>query len=43
MYEKDGVKFELDSYTSPEIIFVVGIEGHKEKVDFVYKEVSSKL
>lgn len=43
VYKKDGVKFELDSYTSPEIIFVVGIEGNKEKVDFVYKEVSSKL
>lgn len=43
VYKKDDVKFELDSYTSPEEMFVVGIEGDKERVDLVYKEVSSKL
>ena len=38
VYEKDGVKFEIDKYTRPEMN-VIGIEGEKEKVDKIYKEI----
>ena len=40
VYAKDGIKFEIDSYTSPEIAFVVAIEGNKSLVESIYKEVS---
>ena len=43
VYQKDDVKFELDSYTSPDIMFVVGIEGENEKVDIIYKEVIENI
>lgn len=43
VYCKDGVTFELDDYTSPEIMFVVGIEGQREKVDIVYKELQELI
>lgn len=43
VYQKDGVKFELDSYISPNIMFVVGIEGENEKVDNIYKEVIENI
>ena len=36
-YEKDNVKFELDSYTQPRKTYVIAIEGEKKKVDEVYK------
>lgn len=39
VYFKDEVVFELDNYSSPETMYVVGIEGNKEKVDKVYNEV----
>ena len=38
VYFKDGVKFEIDSYTQPNMN-VAAIEGDKEKVDKVYNEV----
>ena len=38
VYEKDGVKFEIDKYVRPEMN-VIGIEGEKEKVDKIYKEI----
>lgn len=38
VYESDGVKFEIDDYSSPKMQ-VVGIEGEKEKVDKVYNIV----
>ena len=37
-YENDGVKFEIDDYSSPKMQ-IVGIEGEKEKVDAVYNMV----
>ncbi len=40
VYEKGGVKFEIDSYRQPEKTYVVAIEGVKEEVDKVYKEVT---
>ncbi len=43
VYQKDDVKFELDSYTSPEKMFIVGIEGNDKKVDLVYQEVIEKI
>ena len=43
VYQKEGVKFELDSYVSPDIMFVVGIEGENEKVDNIYKEVVENI
>lgn len=38
-YEKDGVKFELDSYIYPRKTYVVAIEGDRNLVDGVYKIV----
>lgn len=40
IYYKNDVVFELDSYTSPEVMYVVGIEGNKEKVDDVYNKLN---
>lgn len=39
VYCKEDIIFELDDYSSPEIMYVVGIEGQKEKVDKVYNEL----
>lgn len=39
VYKKDEVIFEIDDYTSPEIMHVVAIEGKKEQVDKVYNEI----
>lgn len=38
IYKKNGVKFEIDNYTSPKMC-VIGIEGEKNKVDKVYEEL----
>ena len=38
VYKKDGVKLEIDDYTSP-LMCVIGIEGEKDKVDLVYEEL----
>lgn len=38
IYEKDGVKFEIDDYISP-VMCVVGIEGERNKVDKVYEDL----
>lgn len=43
VYCKNGVIFELDDYSSPEIMFVVGIEGQKEDVDKVYNELQELI
>lgn len=43
VYCKDGVTFELDSYSSPQAMFVVGIEGEKTKVDLVYNELNKQI
>lgn len=43
VYFKDEVTFELDEYTSPDIMFVVGIEGNKEKVDKIYIELQKNI
>ena len=43
VYKKDNVIFEIDSYNSPEIMYVVAVEGDKEEVDKVYKEIKDKL
>ena len=42
VYTKNNVKFEIDKYTSPEIMCVVAIEGKKEEVDAVYKELEEQ-
>ncbi len=39
VYKKDNVIFELDSYKSPEKMYVVAIEGNKEDVGKVYNEI----
>lgn len=39
VYEKDTVKLEIDNYSSPEIMYVVAVEGEKDKVDEVYNEI----
>ena len=41
VYEKDGVKFELDEYEQPRVTSVVACEGEKEKVDAVYEEIKN--
>lgn len=38
VYEKDGVKFEIDDYTKP-IMHVVAIEGNRQNVDEIYNEL----
>ena len=38
VYEKNGVKFEIDDYIKPQMK-VVAIEGEKEEVDKVYNEL----
>ena len=38
VYQKEGVEFEIDEYTRPKMN-VIGIEGEKEKVDKVYKDL----
>ena len=38
VYEKNNVKFEIDEYIEP-VMNVVAIEGLKEEVDIVYKEL----
>ena len=43
VYVKDKVKFEIDDYTSPEIMHVVAIEGEKEQVDKIYNKVREML
>lgn len=43
VYYKNDVTFELDNYSSPEVMFVVGIEGKKESVDKVYEELKGKI
>lgn len=42
VYKKGGVTFELDSYYKPRKSYVVAIEGEKEEVDKVYKELIRK-
>lgn len=39
VYMKNNVKFEIDKYLSPEIMYVIGIEGEKEEVDTVYNQL----
>ena len=39
VYEKNNVTFEIDEYTSPEIMYVVAVEGKKSEVDKFYKEI----
>lgn len=39
VYKKNNVTFEIDHYTSPEVMCVVAIEGLKEEVDKVYKKL----
>jgi len=43
VYFKDDVTFELDNYSSPDIMFVVGIEGKKESVDKIYSMLKDKI
>ena len=43
IYEKSEVKFEIDNYSSPEIMFVVGIEGEKNAVDEIYRIISETI
>lgn len=43
VYVNDDVIFELDSYSSPNTMFVVGIEGKKECVDKIYLELKDKF
>lgn len=42
VYKKGNVKFEIDDYTEPKMQ-VIGIEGNKEEVDKVYKELSELI
>lgn len=36
IYKKGNVAFELDDYESPEVMYVVAVEGEKDEVDSVY-------
>lgn len=39
VYQKGNVTFEIDDYSSPEVMYVVAIEGEKELVDKVYEDL----
>lgn len=41
IYTKGKVKFEIDQYECPDNSLVVAIEGNKEDVDLVYKELEN--
>ena len=43
VYQKDGVKFELDEYEEPRKTCVVAVEGVKEEVDKEYISVKGKV
>lgn len=43
VYYKDNVTYEIDSYINPEKMFVVAIEGDKNKVDQVYYELEELI
>ncbi len=43
VYEKNKVTFELDTYYSPEKMFVVALEGSKEETNQIYKELINKF
>ena len=43
IYKKGNVLFEIDNYFSPEVMYVVAIEGEKEAVDKVYKDISKRV
>lgn len=42
IYEKDDVIFEIDNYIKPKMC-VVAIEGNKNKVDMIYKEIKETI
>lgn len=42
VYKKNGVTFEIDDYIKPQMQ-VVGIEGAKNEVDKVYKELTNLI
>ena len=41
IYQKGGVKFEIDEYIRPQMN-VVAIEGEKEEVEIVYSEIKDQ-
>lgn len=41
VYKKGEITFELDSYNSPEAMFVVAVEGEREQTDLVYNEIKN--
>lgn len=43
VYKKNGIIFEIDSYNSPEFMFVVAIEGKNREVDKTYSEIRNDL
>lgn len=43
VYKKDDVMFEIDNYDSPEVMYVVAIEGEEKAVDAVYKVVKDTI
>jgi len=43
VYKKDKVIFEIDDYTSPEVMHVIAIEGEKEQVDKIYNDIKEKI
>ena len=42
VFEKNNVKFEIDEYIEP-IMNVVAIEGLKDEVDIVYRELKQAI
>lgn len=43
VYKKDNVIFEIDEYTSPEVMYVVAIEGEKTAVDKTYATIKETI
>ncbi len=43
VYKKGNVTFEIDNYDSPEVMYVVAIEGEEKAVDEVYKTVKDTI
>jgi len=43
VYKKGNVTFEIDKYDSPDVMFVVAIEGEQEAVDKVYNFIKENI
>lgn len=41
IYEKENIRFEIDKYLEPALCYVVALEGEKEEVEEIYREIKN--